>query len=164
MVLIFGWGSSGVRDLGEVAPLLCPNCHNNVFLHQIKSSREVSLYFIPLVPYATDEYLACPICHAGLQIQPAHRQDVSAMIMATRLWRSGQLTADDYRSRVERFWPSMGMAVDAASVAPRPASAALVSPPSPTLADQLAGLAQLRSQGTLTEEEFTAAKSRLLRS
>ena len=42
MVVIFGWGAGEARDLGEVAPLVCPNCHNQVFLHQIHSEKPVS--------------------------------------------------------------------------------------------------------------------------
>ena len=35
MVLIFGFGSGQPRDLGEVAPTTCPNCHNEVYLHHV---------------------------------------------------------------------------------------------------------------------------------
>jgi len=35
MVLLFGFGPGEGRDLGEVAPVTCPNCHNNVFQHRL---------------------------------------------------------------------------------------------------------------------------------
>ena len=35
MVVIFGWGGGQAKDLGEIAPTTCPNCHNHVFLHHI---------------------------------------------------------------------------------------------------------------------------------
>ena len=48
MVLIFGWGAGQAQDFGEVAPTTCPVCHNEVFLHHVKSDKSFSLYFIPL--------------------------------------------------------------------------------------------------------------------
>ena len=84
MVVIFGWGAGKAQDLGEVAPTTCPNCHNQVFLHHIQSDKQVSLYFIPIMPYGSNEYLACPICRYGLQIGPSQRQAVVKMKGATR--------------------------------------------------------------------------------
>lgn len=68
MVVIFGWGAGRAQDFGEVAPTTCPVCHNDVFLHHLKSEKSFSLYFIPLATYGSDEYLVCPICHNGLQL------------------------------------------------------------------------------------------------
>src|SRR3954447_15433282 len=79
MVVIFGWGSGAARGLGEVAPIACPNCHNQVFLHQIHSEKRVSLYFVPVMPYGSNEYLAWPIRRAGLEIGPQHRAVVDQM-------------------------------------------------------------------------------------
>jgi hypothetical protein len=60
MVIIFGFGDDA-RDYGPAAPATCPNCHNIVYLHHIHSERKFSLYFVPLVPISSNEYLACPI-------------------------------------------------------------------------------------------------------
>ena len=88
------WSSSSVgapgrpRISGEVAPTICrPNCHNQVFLHHIKSDKKISLYFVPLVKYGSDEYLACPICKSGVQLQPTQRQAVVAMKGTTSAFR-----------------------------------------------------------------------------
>ena len=37
MVIIFGWGRGEAQDRGEVVPTVCPNCHNQVYLHEIQS-------------------------------------------------------------------------------------------------------------------------------
>jgi hypothetical protein len=37
MVVIFGFGAGSPEDQGEVAPCVCPNCHNQVFLHHVRS-------------------------------------------------------------------------------------------------------------------------------
>jgi len=41
MVVIFGFGAGKQEDLGEVAPAVCPNCHNQVFLHHVRSKKSV---------------------------------------------------------------------------------------------------------------------------
>ena len=68
MVLIMGWGGGRTRDLGPVAPATCPNCHNDVYLHQVRSDKQFSLYFVPLASYGNNEYLACPICQHGMAL------------------------------------------------------------------------------------------------
>jgi hypothetical protein len=180
MVVVFGWGQGRATDRGEVVEVRCPSCHNDVYLHAIHSTKEVSLYFIPLVPYGTDEYLACPICRHGLQVGPHHTGAVQAMIASTGLWRRGAITAADYRARIDWFWNAMGRPAGYADSPPlgsppagsspgeRTAIPAPAAAPPPaaaepwTLADQLRGLADLRDQGLLTDEEFAAAKARLL--
>jgi len=181
MVLIFGWGSSGAQDRGEVAPLRCPNCHNDVYMHAVKSKKELSLYFIPLVPYASDEYLSCPICRAGIKLQPTHRPAVNSMIASTRLWRTNSMAPDDYERRTRFFWSQLGMAPQNVVIPPRPGAPMVATTPAipeppqpavtqvpasapsePTPADRLAELARLRDDGILTDVEFTAAKRRLL--
>jgi hypothetical protein len=177
VVLIFGWGSSGAQDRGEVAPLRCPNCHNDVYMHAVKSDKELSLYFIPLVPYASDEYLACPICRAAIKTGPGHRSAIQSMIASTRLWQNHAMAPPDYEQRTRFFWSQLGMAPQHVVIPPRPgapmvaaasASASAMTPPpltapaAPTPADRLAELARLRDDGILTEDEFTAAKRRLL--
>ena len=186
MVLIFGWGSSGAQDQGEVAPLRCPNCHNDVYMHAVRSKKELSLYFIPLVPYASDEYLACPVCRAAIKTRPEHRPAIQSMVASTRLWKTNAMAPADYEHRVRFFWSQLDMAQQhvvipgtaaappaqlPAAAAPQaqlpaapapPASDATAAPAPPTTADRLAELARLRDDGILTEDEFSAAKRRLL--
>ncbi len=163
MVLIFGWGRGPVDDRGEVAPARCPNCHNDVFLHEIKSTKRVSLFFVPVMPYGTDEYLVCPVCGHGLQIRPEHRSAVEGMRAATSMFHAGRTSAVDYRSRTDAFWQSMGVALPAGAP-PVAAVADVLSAPSveATLADRLSDLGRLHADGILTDEEFSAAKRHLL--
>ncbi len=176
MVVIFGWGSGEAQDMGEVAPVVCPNCHNDVFLHDIRSDKRVSLYFVPLASYGSDEYLACPICRHGLQIQQGRRPAVDRMRAATTLYRRGQLLQDYYRSQVDQFWRLLGVApsgqqvIHPAATIPPPGQPATTpaavtndpAPSPPSIADQLQGYAKLHADGVLTDEEFAAAKRRLL--
>ena len=172
MVVIFGWGEGEAQDLGEVAPVICPNCHNHVFLHHIRSEKRISLYFVPLVPYGSNDYMACPVCRQGLQIRPEQRPPVDEMQALTALFRRGTVDEAYYRARVERFWTRLGVSpsgeqvvhaspgVLPASANPRPAGPAPDAAPS--LASQLEGLGQLHRDGVLTDGEFAAAKRRLL--
>ncbi len=178
MVVIFGWGAGEAQDLGEVAPAVCPNCHNHVLMHHIRSEKKVSLYFVPLIPYGTDEYLSCPTCRHGLQLRPEQRTEVESMQAATSQYRRGRYLAEAYQARVDRFWLALGVAPSGTQVvrpsptvppppAPVPAlpparPQAPAPPPVTSLTDRLRGLAKLHADGSLTDEEFAIAKRRVL--
>jgi uncharacterized protein YbaR (Trm112 family) len=166
-MVIVGWGGGEVQDLGEVAPTTCPNCHNHVYLHDIRSDKRVSLYFVPIFPYASNEYLACPICRNGLQIANEQRPSVDRMRSMTVRFRRGGVPHGQYQSAVARFWASLGVAPSGEQVLhPSPAAppaVALSAAPAPaSLGDQIETLAKLHADGSLTDGEFAAAKRRLL--
>jgi putative oligomerization/nucleic acid binding protein len=188
MVVIFGFGPGSPEDQGEVAPCVCPNCHNQVFLHHIRSKKSVRLYFVPVVPYGTDNYLVCPVCSRGLAVSDAQLRHVRSMSGATVSFRAGRLPQAQYLAQAERFWRQLGVnpagqqvmtpaspgapgpahpTVPAQPAAPvRPAAPA---PPSPMATDdqrswvaQLQQLAQLHNQGVLSDADYAAAKQRIL--
>ncbi len=182
MVVIFGFGPGNPEDLGEVALCVCPNCHNQVFLHHVRSKKSVRLYFVPVVPYGTDDYLVCPVCSRGLQLSSAQLRYIRSMSGATASFRAGRLAQAGYMAQVERFWRQLGvnpagqqLVTPASPGASAPAQPAIpvTSPtpaqPSPVAADdqmpwisQLRKLAQLHDQGVLSDAAFAAAKQRLL--
>jgi hypothetical protein len=182
MVVIFGFGPGSPEDQGEVAPCVCPNCHNQVFLHHVRSKKSVRLYFVPVVPYGTDDYLVCPVCSRGLQVSGAQLGQVHSMSSATALFRAGRLPQAGYMAQAERFWRQLGVnpagqqlstaASSGAPVPARPATpvrAAAPAPPAPPPADDQAPwishlhqLAQLHDQGVLSDDAYEAAKRRLL--
>ena len=108
-MVIFGFGPGKPDDLGEVAPAVCPNCHNQVFLHHVQSKKRVSLYFVPVVPYGTDDYLVCPVCSRGLQLSSTQLPYIRSMSGATASFRTGRLAEAPYMAQVERFWRQIGM-------------------------------------------------------
>ena len=182
MVVIFGFGPGSPEDLGEVAPCVCPNCHNQVFLHHVRSKKSVRLYFVPVVPYGTDDYLVCPVCSQGLQISSTQLRYVRSVSGATASFRAGRLTQARYTAQVEQFWRQLGVnptgqqiltpASPGASAAAQPANpvrSPAPSQPSDVAADdqtswisQLRKLAQLHDQGVLSDAAYAAAKQRLL--
>src|SRR5262249_32577049 len=88
-MVIFGFGPGKQEDLGEVAPAVCPNCHNQVFLRHVRSKKRFSLYFVPVVPYGTDDYQVCPICSRGLQLSTTQLPYIRSMSGATASFRTG---------------------------------------------------------------------------
>ena len=128
MVVIFGFGPGKQEDLGEVALVVCPNCHNQVFLHHVRSKKTVRLYFVPVVPYGTDDYLVCPICSRGLQLSRTQLSHVRTMSSATAAFRTGRLPEAQYQAQVERFWHLLGVNA-AGQQFTAPPSAAAPAPP-----------------------------------
>jgi uncharacterized protein YbaR (Trm112 family) len=182
MVVIFGFGAGSPEDQGEVAPCACPNCHNQVFLHHVRSKKSVRLYFVPVVPYGTDNYLICPVCSHGLQVSDTQLRHVRSMSKATASFRAGRLHQAQYLAQVERFWRQLGvnptgqqLVTPASPVAPviaqpaTPVRSAAPAPPRPPAADdqtswisQLRQLAQLHDQGVLSDAAYADAKRRIL--
>jgi len=185
MVVIFGFGAGSPEDQGEVAPCVCPNCHNQVFLHHIRSKKSVRLYFVPVMPYGTDDYLVCPVCSRGLQLSRAQLSHVHSMSAATASFRTGRLPEAGYMAQAERFWHQLGVNPAGqpppapAPVGPRapapappaaraaaPAAASSAAPPAPdgqaSWISHLQELAQLHDQGLLSDAEYAAAKQRVL--
>jgi membrane protein len=181
-MVIVGFGPGHPDDLGEVVLCVCPNCHNQVFLHHVRSKKSVRLYFVPVVPYGTDEYLVCPVCSRGLQITSAQLRYLRSMSSATASFRAGRLPQARYLAQVEQFWHRLGVnpsgqqpVTPASPGAAAPAQPAIpVQPPAraqspPVAADdetswisQLQKLAQLHDQGILSDDAYAAAKLRIL--
>jgi hypothetical protein len=186
-VVIFGFGQGQAQDLGEVAPVVCPNCHNQVFLHHVRSKKSFSLYFVPVAHYGTDEYLVCPICSRGLQLSRPQVTHARTMAGTTASFRRGQLTQPQYAARVEVFWRQLGMnpvAMQPSAPAGTAAPARPAGPPQPTPARpapapapgpaaaasddetswiaHLQKLAQLHDQGVISDADYEAAKRRVL--
>jgi uncharacterized protein YbaR (Trm112 family) len=166
MVVIFGWGAGQTSDFGEVAPTTCPVCHNEVFLHHVRSDKSFSLYFIPMATYGSDEYLVCPICHHGLQLDPGKRGAVGTMRAKTHAFRHRMMTLEAYRPLVDRFWRELGVdPVGAQILRPTAAVPPLMDAAQAAtsgLAQRLEGLGKLHADGVLTDDEFAAAKRHLL--
>ncbi len=177
MVVIFGFGAGKGEDLGAVVPTVCPNCHNQVFLHHVRSKKSVRLYFVPVVPYGTDDYLVCPVCSRGLQLSGPQVPHLRSMSAATASFRAGRLSEAQLMAQADLFWRQLGVhptgqfpaPVGGGAVAPAqsgapaqpgaPAQAAAAfqsasaAQPSPVAADdETPWIAQLRKLSELHEQ------------
>jgi hypothetical protein len=179
MVVIFGFGPGKGEDLGEVVPAVCPNCHNQVFLHHVRSKKSVRLYFVPVVPYGTDDYLVCPVCSRGLQLSAVQLPHLPAMSAATASFRAGRIPEAQLVAQADLFWRELGVHPTGQLPAPAqpyppaqpgaPRQPATAPPPSPAAADdqapwiaQLRKLADLHDQGVLSDAAYAAAKRRVI--
>jgi len=188
MVVIFGFGPGKQEDLGEAVQIVCPNCHNQVMLHHVRSKKTVRLYFVPVVPYGTDDYLVCPVCSRGMQLSQAQVPHVASVKRATAAFRAGRLSEAGYAAQADRFWRAMGVHVTGQPVAPggpgaapapppgpapppapaAPAGAPGTAQPPPAAADetswmaQLQKLAKLHEEGVLSDAHYESAKRRIL--
>jgi uncharacterized protein YbaR (Trm112 family) len=179
-MVIFGFGPGKAEDLGEVAPCVCPNCHNQVFLHHVRSKKSVRLYFVPVMPYGTDDYLVCPVCSRGLQVSGTQLPHVRSMSAATASFRAGRLSEAGYQAQAERFWHQLGVtpagqqppasaspgapaqpAARAGPAAPTPAAPPATDDQTPWIS-QLHKVTELHDQGVLSDAAYTAAKQRIL--
>jgi hypothetical protein len=152
-----------------------------VFLHHVRSKKSVRLYFVPVVPYGTDDYLVCPVCSRGLQLSEAQVRHVRSMSAATKSFRTGRLNEAGYMAQADRFWRQLGVnpsgqpvpapARPGAPVPAQPAAPAQPAPaqPAPPAADdqptwisRLHQLAQLHNQGVLSDSAYAAAKRAIL--
>jgi hypothetical protein len=190
MVVIFGFGPGKQEDLGEAVQVVCPNCNNQVALHHVRSKKTVRLYFVPVVPYGTDDYLVCPVCSRGMQLSQTQLPHLAPIKRATASFRAGRLSPADYAVQAERFWRAMGVHVTGQPVAaggpaaapappppppapvppasPAPAGPATAARPAPAADDgtswlsQLQKLAQLHEDGVLSDAHYETAKRRIL--
>jgi hypothetical protein len=165
--------------LGEAVQVVCPNCHNQVILHHVRSKKTVRLYFVPVVPYGTDDYLVCPVCSRGMQLSQAQLPHVASVKRATAAFRAGRLSEADYAAQADRFWRAMGVHVTGRPVAGRPAAPPAAAPapppaaasagqPPPAAAEETSWMAQLRKlaklheEGVLSDAHYESAKQRIL--
>jgi hypothetical protein len=190
MVVIFGFGPGKQEDLGEAVQTVCPNCNNQVVLHHVRSKKTVRLYFVPVVPYGTDDYLVCPICSRGLQLSRTQLPHLAPIKRATASFRAGRLAEADYAAQAELFWRAMGVHVTGRPVtagspaaapippaappapappAPAPPAGSATAAQPPPAADeetswlsQLRKLAQLHEEGVLSDAHYETAKRRIL--
>src|SRR5215207_8042391 len=90
-----------------------------------RARKSVRLYFVPVVPYGTDEYLLCPICNRGLQLKDGQQAVVGAMQAATAAFRAGRTTPEAYQAQTANFWRQLGVAPSGEQELQAPAPGAL---------------------------------------
>lgn len=154
-MLIFGFGPGRARDEGAVVPATCPSCGNDVVLRHVVSKKAIRLYFVPVVPYGSDEYLLCPVCNRGMRLTGEQAPVVEAMKAATAAHAAGSLPTERYEAEVEQFWLRLGRRPAATPTADTGAGAG-------ARPDMLADLERLHAEGVLDDDEFRSARRRLL--
>lgn len=117
-MIIFGWGGGKVKDRGPAVPQTCSSCGLEGFLHYLTVTKWFRLYFIPIIPYSTKHFLACPVCTAGRELRTGdERERVHALVAATASLNSGLLGPDAYAEQIRR---AFGNVAPAPALPPRP--------------------------------------------
>lgn len=125
-MIIFGWGGGKVKSHGPALPQTCRSCGHEGFLHYFTVTKWFRLYFIPIIPYSTKHFLACPVCTSGSELTtPADRQRVHALVATTASLSSGLLSPEAYAEQVRR---AFGEAAPAPAL---PAAPTLEQPAAP---------------------------------
>ncbi|RYG30316.1 zinc-ribbon domain-containing protein [bacterium] len=70
-MLIFGFGRTRFKDFGADRPVTCERCGNEVQYRFMERKTWFTLFFIPLIPYASAKLVLCPICNNAIQMDPA---------------------------------------------------------------------------------------------
>lgn len=69
-MIIYGWGKTTDKIVGEYAPSQCqnPNCGVWIGRQLIKRRTWFTLFWIPIIPYKTEYFLLCANCKLGTQL------------------------------------------------------------------------------------------------
>lgn len=105
-VLIMGYGPRKPKDLGPVAPALCPNCGNHVVFRLLELRNWFSVFFVPLVPGRAHHVLACPVCDYGVELD--ERAARLAEQLAEAAARGASTDDPEHRRAVDQLWASLG--------------------------------------------------------
>jgi hypothetical protein len=117
-VIIFGWGGGKAKDHGPAVPQACASCGREGFLHYFTVTKWFRLYFIPIIPYSTKHFLACPVCTRGAELtSTAERQRVQALVATTASLNSGLIMPG---TSAEQAPSTTGLAVPVPALPPAP--------------------------------------------
>ena len=84
-MIILGWGGGRPKDHGPAVAQACRSCARSGHLHYFTVTKWLRLYFIPLIPYSTRHFLACPSCTGAQELKTAaERRQVQRLISASR--------------------------------------------------------------------------------
>lgn len=121
-MIIFGWGGGKVKNHGPAVAQTCPSCGRDGFFNYFTVTKWFRLYFIPIIPYNTKHFLACPVCTSGTELTtPAERQRVQALVATTPSLDTGQQARSAF-----------GESTRAPALPPAPAMEKPISPTQPS--------------------------------
>lgn len=103
-----GFGPRKPKDLGQVAPALCPNCGNHVVFHLLEIRNWFSLFFLPIVPGRARHLAFCPVCQYGIELEGEQLAEARKLVELTKAQRAGSIDPAEYRRAVDAFWKLLG--------------------------------------------------------
>ena len=80
MFIIWGFGKKTVKSYGLMPIRACGRCNNQIQYEILKVTTWFTLFFIPIIPYRTERFLVCPICHAAQEVSKEDFERLLAMM------------------------------------------------------------------------------------
>ena len=77
MFIIWGFKKT-TKELGFVGYYHCSRCNNDGNWQLMKIVSWFTLFFIPLIPYHTEYYVYCPICHSATRVSKEEAKQIMA--------------------------------------------------------------------------------------
>jgi endogenous inhibitor of DNA gyrase (YacG/DUF329 family) len=68
MFFIFGWGHLSKKEFDSGIERQCPQCHNHVRMTLLSLKKWFTVFFIPVIPYGPEYFLACPTCGHAVKL------------------------------------------------------------------------------------------------
>ncbi len=76
MFFIFGWGHLTRKQYDSGIDRECPQCHNRVRMILLHVKRWFTFFFIPVIPYGQEYFLACPTCGHAVMLNKAQFTEI----------------------------------------------------------------------------------------
>jgi ribosomal protein S27AE len=71
MFFVFGWGHQTRKQFDPGIERQCPQCHNHVRMALLNLKKWFTFFFIPVIPYGSEYFLACPTCGHAVKLNKA---------------------------------------------------------------------------------------------
>ena len=68
MFFIFGWGHLTKKQFDSGIERVCSQCHNHVHMILVNVKKWFTFFFLPLIPYGSEYFLACPTCGNAVKL------------------------------------------------------------------------------------------------
>ena len=103
MFFFFGWGKQKVKKHGLVFERLCDHCKNQKLWELDEYTTWLSLFFIPVIPYAHKYFVSCPICHYGFQLKGGQIKQLVEYAKNSTLMVKGKITEQEFNMRINEI-------------------------------------------------------------
>jgi hypothetical protein len=101
MFFIFGWNHQESTSYGPVEQHQCENCHNTEYWHLDKISKYFTLFFIPIIPYDSDNWFHCPICKYGIKLDKDEFQNYKSIAEINSAFLEKKISDEDRIKQLE---------------------------------------------------------------
>ena len=96
MFFIFGWGRQTNKEFGPTVLIECPNCNNTKFWILVKRRTWFTFFFIPVIPFSSKDFLLCPVCEHGLELDDSQMDRALQLNVLTRKFLQDELGETEY--------------------------------------------------------------------